>query len=163
MRGFLVRHDISKLDVALDPQRPERKGIVQLGHEGRPCHWPTGDRGFTVVDANGVHSTRIAFCGCQEQPPNKARQLLRSGLFPASITQPYTAFTINMLKQFHLHNVESKKSAYDYMKAIRRLSDNAFTADVAVSSLNKFVFFCLLRRARIHMLLFYASSGYSTF
>ncbi|KAJ7652290.1 hypothetical protein B0H17DRAFT_1163665 [Mycena rosella] len=119
LQGFFVRHDISKLD-----------HIIQLGHKGGPCSSPVGHRMFTVVDANGIHSSRLAFCGCQEQPPNKIKQLMRSRLFPATTRDPHTAFTVNMLKQFQLHNLESKKAAYDYLGAIRRLSDNSFTADV---------------------------------
>ncbi|KAJ7244515.1 hypothetical protein C8J57DRAFT_1476804 [Mycena rebaudengoi] len=102
-RRYFVRHDISVLSVG---------HVVQLGH---------------VVDANGIHSTHLAFCGCQEQPPNKIRQLMRARLFPGTARDPHTAFTINVLKQFQLHNLESKKAAYDYLKAIRRLTDNAFT------------------------------------
>ncbi|KAJ7939584.1 hypothetical protein B0H13DRAFT_1587010, partial [Mycena leptocephala] len=120
LTGFFVRHDISKLG-----------HVIQLGHNGGRCEQPTGERLFTVVDGNGIHSTRLAFCGCREQPPNKIRQLMRSRLFPATTKDPHTAFTVNMLKEFQLHNLESKKAAYDYIGAIRRLSDNSFTADVA--------------------------------
>ncbi|KAJ7067568.1 hypothetical protein C8F01DRAFT_1342702 [Mycena amicta] len=118
-RGFFVRNDVSKLGF-----------VFQLAHNGGVCPSPAAGRLFTVVDANGVHSTRLAFCGCREQPPNKVRQLLRSGLFPASTREPLTAFTLNVLKHFQLHNFGSKKAAYDYVKALRRLSDNSFTADV---------------------------------
>nr|GAT44329.1 predicted protein [Mycena chlorophos] len=121
-QGFFLRHDISKLGFTL-----------QLGHPaGEACREPVGRCLFTVVDCNGIHSTRLAYCGCcLEQPPNKLAQLLRAGLFPASTKQPLTAFTLTMLREFQLHNFESKKAAYDYMKAIRRLTDNSFTADVA--------------------------------
>lgn len=121
LQGCFIRHDISKLD-----------HIIQLGHNGNPCPSPCGERLFTVVDDNGIHSTRLAFCGCYELPPNKVRQLMRARLFPASTREPQTAFTVNMLKQFQLHNLESKKAAYDYLGAIRRLTDNSFTADIPV-------------------------------
>ncbi|KAJ7926641.1 hypothetical protein B0H13DRAFT_1862093 [Mycena leptocephala] len=49
---------------------------------------------------------------------------------PGDNTGPHSAFTINLLKDFQLHNLESKKAAYDYLAAIRRLSDNSFTADI---------------------------------
>ncbi|KAJ7664648.1 hypothetical protein DFH06DRAFT_1392447 [Mycena polygramma] len=120
LQGFFIRHDISKLE-----------HVIQLGHNGGTCPSPCGEQLFTVVDTNGIHSTRLAFCGCHELPPNKVKQLMRSRLFPATTRDPETAFTINMLKDFQLHNLESKKAAYDYLGAIRRLSDNAFTADVA--------------------------------
>ncbi|KAJ7136196.1 hypothetical protein C8R46DRAFT_1322335 [Mycena filopes] len=120
MRGFFIRHDISKLG-----------HVIQLGHNGAACPSPCGESGFTIVDDNGVHSTRLSFCGCHELPPNKVKQLMQSQLFPATTRGPETAFTFNMLKRFQLHNLESKKAAYDYLGAIRRLTDNAFTADVA--------------------------------
>jgi hypothetical protein len=60
-------------------------------------------------------------------------QLMQARLFPATTRDTKTAFTVNVLKEFHLHNLESKKAAYDYLGAIRRLTDNAFTADVPVS------------------------------
>ncbi|KAJ7776208.1 hypothetical protein B0H16DRAFT_1302413 [Mycena metata] len=118
--GFFVRHDISTLG-----------HVIQLGHNGGPCENAVSERLFTVVDGNGVHSTRLAFCGCKELPPNKNRQLVRAGLFPATVRDAHSAFTIEMLKEFQLHNFESKKAAYDYLGAIRRLTDNSFTADVA--------------------------------
>ncbi|KAJ7256377.1 hypothetical protein C8J57DRAFT_1235751 [Mycena rebaudengoi] len=120
--GFFVRHDISKLD-----------HVFQLGHNGGPCKSPTGERLFAVVDGNGIHSTRLAFCGCREMPPNKIRQLMRARLFPATTKDPHTAFTVNMLKEFQLHNLKSKKAAYDHLGAIRCLSDNSFTADISRS------------------------------
>ena len=57
---------------------------------------------------------------------------MRARLFPATTRDTKTAFTFKVLKEFHLHNLESKKAAYDYLGAIRRLTDNAFTADVPV-------------------------------
>ncbi|KAK7045235.1 CxC2 domain-containing protein [Favolaschia claudopus] len=117
--GFFIRHDISTLD-----------HTIQLGHGGGKCPTPTPPRSFTIVDINGVHTTRVAFCSCREQPPNKIRQLMRAGMFPATAKDPHTAFTIQMLKDFQLHNFESKKAAYDHLGAIRRLTDNSFTADV---------------------------------
>ncbi|KAJ6470132.1 hypothetical protein C8R47DRAFT_1222765 [Mycena vitilis] len=120
-QGFFVRHDISKMDSG---------HVIQLGHGGGKCGAPCGERLFTAVDINGIHSTRLAFCGCHG-PPNKIQQLMRARLFPATTRDPHSAFTINMLKQFQLHNFESKKAAYDYLAAIRRLSDNSFTADIA--------------------------------
>ncbi|KAJ7442118.1 hypothetical protein B0H11DRAFT_1749389 [Mycena galericulata] len=122
LQGFFVRHDISMLD-----------HVIQLGHNGKHCPSPVGDRQFTVVEDNGIHPTRLSFCGCHELPPNKVKQLMRARLFPATTREPQTAFTVNMLKRFQLHNLESKKAAYDYLGAIRRLTDNSFTADVPVS------------------------------
>ncbi|KAJ7436964.1 hypothetical protein B0H11DRAFT_1754208 [Mycena galericulata] len=119
LQGFFVKHDISRLG-----------HIIQLGHHGRPCPSSTGSRKFITVDHNGVHATELAFCGCHENPPNMVRQLMRARLFPATVTQPKTAFTFTVLDECHFHNLEAKKAAYDYMGALRRLTDNAFTSDV---------------------------------
>ncbi|KAJ7826688.1 hypothetical protein B0H14DRAFT_2290289, partial [Mycena olivaceomarginata] len=88
-RGFFVRHDISKLD-----------HVIQLGHQGETCPSPSPVRLFTVIESNGLHSTKLAFCGCREQPPDKIGQLMRARLFPATTRDPHSAFTISMLKQF---------------------------------------------------------------
>ncbi|KAJ6591946.1 hypothetical protein B0H10DRAFT_1925030 [Mycena sp. CBHHK59/15] len=118
-QGFFVQHDISKLN-----------HIIQLDHNGKPCPEPCGKRLFMVVDDNGLHSTCLAFCGCRELPANKVKQLMRAGLFPATTREPQTAFTVSTLKRFQLHNLESKKAAYNYIGASRCLTDNSFTADI---------------------------------
>ncbi|KAJ6548309.1 hypothetical protein B0H10DRAFT_1969200 [Mycena sp. CBHHK59/15] len=121
-KQFFVRHDISTLG-----------HVIQLGHNGKSCTQPSNPRLFMIVDGNGVHATRIAYCGCKTQPLlpiHKVRQLMRSRLFPATSTDPATAFTFGILKEFSLHNLESKKAAYDYLGALLRLTDNGFTADV---------------------------------
>ncbi|KAJ6582631.1 hypothetical protein DFH09DRAFT_1439487 [Mycena vulgaris] len=123
-KQFFFRHDISTLG-----------HVMQLGHNGKSCAQPSNPRLFTIVDGNGVHATRIAYCGCKIQPlspMDKVRQLMRSRLFPATSKDPATAFTFGVLKEFSLHNLESKKAAYDYLGALLRFTDNGFTADVPV-------------------------------
>ncbi|KAJ6480334.1 hypothetical protein C8R45DRAFT_933262 [Mycena sanguinolenta] len=63
----------------------------------------------------------------------------------ATTREPHTAFTISLLKEFQLHNLESKKAAYDYLAAIRHLSDNAFTADVPKFKNLYAAFLCAVR------------------
>jgi hypothetical protein len=60
------------------------------------------------------------------------QQLLRFHLFPATTEQPTTAFTFVVLREYHVHSLESKKSGYSYMRALCRLTDNTFTSDVPV-------------------------------
>jgi hypothetical protein len=62
----------------------------------------------------------------------KLDQLLEAGLFPASVKQPSLAFTFNVLKDFHLHTLKSKKSAYDSISALHQQTNNAFPMDVPV-------------------------------
>src|ERR1700761_9762653 len=56
--GFFVRHDISMLGTA--------DCATQLGHKGRACPNPAakGPSMFTITHTNGVHATRLLFCGC---------------------------------------------------------------------------------------------------
>jgi hypothetical protein len=124
VRGFFVRHDIAtlKLDIA----------SINLGHAGLPCpsRYAT-NLIFQVVDTNGIHATKIRFCMCMGNP-NRVDQLMRARLFPATISQPTTAFTFQVLRQFHIHHLESQESAYDFIGSLRRLTDNAFPQRVAV-------------------------------
>ncbi|KAJ6550379.1 hypothetical protein DFH09DRAFT_1501297 [Mycena vulgaris] len=53
------------------------------------------------------------------------KQLLAVRLFPATFKQPQTAFTFTVLKQFHIQSLASKKSAYEYVEALCKLTDNA--------------------------------------
>jgi hypothetical protein len=86
---------------------------------------------FTVVHTNGIHATRIRVCGCLGAP-EKVTQLMQSQLFPATTQDPKTAFTFSVLKNFHMHNLQSKCGAFDYMLSLRRLTDNVFTNKVPV-------------------------------
>ncbi|KAJ7304705.1 hypothetical protein DFH08DRAFT_825282 [Mycena albidolilacea] len=63
----------------------------------------------------------------------------------ATAKDPGTAFTFSVLKEFSLHNLESKKAAYDYLGALSRLTDNAFTADVPVSCMGSIKSFCIVQ------------------
>jgi hypothetical protein len=57
----------------------------------------------------------------------KALQLIRAGLFPATMDQPDTAFTFMVLNDFHVHTLALKKSAYDHFTALKKLTDNTFS------------------------------------
>lgn len=66
---------------------------MQLGHPlGVKCVNPKpapGDH-FVIMDTCGIHDVALAFCGCASAH-NDVTQLLRAGLFPATIQQPETA------------------------------------------------------------------------
>lgn len=130
-----------------------RKGTyeVDLGHGGNPCPHPYHDEGipFTIIDINGVHSTRLRFCGCfnnvnASQASEmggatllyRVNQLLQARLFPATPTRPETAFTFAFLKHYQIMNLKAKASAHDFMNATRHITDAVFTAKVPVSVYN---------------------------
>lgn len=107
---------------------------------GQPC--PNIDprkanetREFTIADHNGFHIRQLQFCRCRhpEKDDKDYEQLLAVRLFPATFTHPQTAFTFTVMKQFHIHTLASKKLAYDYVKALCMLTDNASNHDVTVS------------------------------
>ncbi|KZT55313.1 hypothetical protein CALCODRAFT_413673, partial [Calocera cornea HHB12733] len=99
--------------------------VLNVGHCGLACpaavSYPTVT--LVIVHVNGVHKVSISFCRCDDRAERYV-QLLRERLFPASYEQPQTAFTFAVLRDFHLHTLCSKKSAYDYYaKIVRQTSD----------------------------------------
>ncbi|KAJ3833141.1 hypothetical protein F5878DRAFT_665910 [Lentinula raphanica] len=96
----------------------------------RPCNGvcrnPSAPHGVTIVDTNGVHATRIRYCYC-EGHPDYIGQLMRAWLFPGTVSLPRTLFTFRVLDEFQEHHLASKKAAYDYIGALWRLTDGAFT------------------------------------
>ncbi|KAJ3768469.1 hypothetical protein FB446DRAFT_650383, partial [Lentinula raphanica] len=52
-------------------------------------------------------------------------------LFPAIVAEPQTAFTkFGTLQQWQLMTLQSKITAYDYIRVLRRQTDNVFTGNV---------------------------------
>jgi len=97
---------------------------IQLNHLSNPCNNPQPcHRDFRVLHTNGVHEIGLDFCGCERESPRYI-QLLRRQLFPATQVNPRTCATFGLLKQFHLLTLTSKVSAYDYYRALERLTDN---------------------------------------
>ncbi|KAJ6623247.1 hypothetical protein B0H10DRAFT_1786787 [Mycena sp. CBHHK59/15] len=101
---------------------------------------------FTIGDHNGFHTSWIEFCQCL-RPGDSGRwqQLVAVRLFPVSFEQPQTAFTFTAMKQFHVHSLASKKSAYNYVKALCQLSKNAAPATIA-NRYREFLFACRIWR-----------------
>lgn len=110
--------------------------FIQLGHvgEGKDCPRSGGLLPIQITHTNGVHSTKVQFCGCNGKV-NRVDQLLRADLFPATATDPRSAFTLAILRHFRMHNLQSKCGAFDFIMSIRRLTDNTFTRGVPVSVL----------------------------
>ncbi|KAE9395066.1 hypothetical protein BT96DRAFT_826785 [Gymnopus androsaceus JB14] len=116
-RGFFVRSDISVL----------REGYaIQLGHHNGICPNSLPPMKFVVTHSNGVHGMRISFCDCFGSN-SRIEQLMKGKLFPGSSTDPISAFTFTVLKQYDLHSLQANISAYDYCFTLRRLTDNIFT------------------------------------
>ncbi|KAG6810078.1 hypothetical protein H0H92_013396 [Tricholoma furcatifolium] len=109
--------------------------IVQLGHDGEKCPNTDPKRDpmraasvILVVDTYSVQQARFRYCYCHnhgELVPHH-RQLVQSGVVPATTGHPETVFTFEVLDHFHISNLTSKKSAYDYFAGLRYLTDGAF-------------------------------------
>jgi len=127
--GYFARRDISSL-------LPGIEYAIALGHGGRHCPTPADYEehhvNFKIIDHNGVHETCIHYCVCSGDP-DRIKQLLQFGLFPATLKMPKVAFTLTVLRQFHIHHLESKQSTYDYIGSLRRLTDNMFASEIKVN------------------------------
>lgn len=105
--------------------------VLQLGHHGHRCENASDNKhSLTVVHCNGIHEVAVRYCHCFDKPSHV--QLTEAGLFPATITRPCTAFTFDLLRDYHLHSTTSKLSAQDYFRSIQRHTDNVLTHQVPV-------------------------------
>jgi hypothetical protein len=86
---------------------------------------------LTVVDVSGIHQLRVGWCRCKDAPGADI-QLLRNRLFPASISNPSTAFTFGLLSYFHIDSVECKTSALSFFSKLRRLTNDSSPDSVPV-------------------------------
>ncbi|KAJ7805034.1 hypothetical protein B0H13DRAFT_1930416 [Mycena leptocephala] len=97
------------------------KDIFEIHFIGQKSGTLNGNFLFDMTIPNFITPSNSVIMGRHDLhhlPPNKLKQLMRARLFPATTREPETAFTVTMLKDFQLHNLESKKAAYDYLGAI---------------------------------------------
>ena len=129
--------------------------MIYLGHDGEPClnggyiqenitgdveeEWEDerevgcpphlakpSDRSYlTVVHTNGVHFCDIQFCSCNSSAESNL-QLMMAGMFPATIKEPRTMFTFQVLDDFIRDNVECGTTVMNYYSKLRRVTSNAF-------------------------------------
>ena len=126
--------------------------IWYLGHGGRQCPcsgipqpWggshgsadaeTTHSSTLVIVHSSGVFKHKIWWCQCPGLDCDWHIQLLKAGLFPASIMRPSTAFTFEVLDHFLIDALECKTSAMSFFQKIRRLTDNAFPDSIPVSDI----------------------------
>ncbi|KAF4606853.1 hypothetical protein EYR38_000908 [Pleurotus pulmonarius] len=88
--------------------------------------------GFTVIDVSGIHIVDMGFCRCYQpgMPGHRREQLLRHGLFPATLKVPQAAFTFDVLDTFHKLTLQSKIAAYDFYRSLERKTDSADIQDL---------------------------------
>ncbi|KAJ3963451.1 hypothetical protein EV361DRAFT_769222, partial [Lentinula raphanica] len=119
-QGYFTRQDISTV-------LPNGHG-VSLGHSGNRCPQASEPLLLTIAHVNGIHATRVSFCQCVDR--SKWRQLFDIDCFPATVEQPQTVFTFELLRHWTILNLQSKITAHHFIAALRRLTDNVFTGNV---------------------------------
>lgn len=111
---------------------------LQLGHMADdPCTNPfPAPRASLVLDTNGFHPVTLLYCQCDRvhEAGKTTTQLLRAGLYAATLTDPSTFCTIRMLDYFHKVTLQSKMAAYDWYESLARLTDNTGLSQHRVST-----------------------------
>ncbi|KAK7055702.1 CxC2 domain-containing protein [Favolaschia claudopus] len=78
---------------------------------------------FCIIDSNGVHEVGLDFCTCSSAEDHDI-QLVRARLYPATTTNPATAATFRVLRDFHLLSLEAKCSAHHFYNKLARQTNN---------------------------------------
>jgi hypothetical protein len=90
---------------------------------------------MTIVNRSGIHEIGVSWCCCPEAPKHDM-QLMRAGLFPATFHNPKTAFTFQVLEEFHLDNLECKTTPSQFFSRLQRLTNEEFPNTVPVRVLS---------------------------
>ena len=118
--------------------RKETTSLYELGltikliHEnGADCETltPTLRLTLKVIHTNGVHQLGYWRCGCyKHHKTTKARpaQLVANKLFPASHTDPLTAFTFDALNLFDVQNLESSMNVKQFCDSLHCIAPDNF-------------------------------------
>ncbi|KAJ7479034.1 hypothetical protein FB451DRAFT_1450747 [Mycena latifolia] len=122
---FFEKHDFCRV---------MKNAVIGLGHYGERC--PNADlgRSFTLVDTNGIHATCLAFCRCKtpewKRGEPEFRQLLWAGIFPGSVSEPKTGYTLGLLDYHRQQRNQGKGSAYNFVLVLQRMADPFFAGAV---------------------------------
>ena len=84
-----------------------------------------GNPWLVFVHTTGVHYLPVQFCCCPSSP-RRHLQLLATGLYPATVRQPRTAFTFEVLNDFYLENLECKTTARNFYSKLKRRTSSIF-------------------------------------
>ncbi|KAF8185770.1 hypothetical protein K438DRAFT_1430675, partial [Mycena galopus ATCC 62051] len=95
-----------------------RKAVIAPGHHGLRCPQADAGQSYNLVESNGIHSTAISFCWCKTVDGTHGepefQQLLRAGIFPGSIKEPKTGYTLGLLEYYRQQRNQGKGSAYNF-------------------------------------------------
>jgi hypothetical protein len=124
---FFQKHDFCRV---------MKNASIALGHYGERCPEADLARTFTLVDTNGIHATAIKFCRCKtvdgEHGTPAFQQLLCTGIFPGSVEDPKTGYTLGLLEYYREERNQGKGSAYNFVHVLQRMADPFFAGAVPV-------------------------------
>ncbi len=111
---------------------------MQPAHQdGSQClTFRPGDVGLTpitIIHTNGLHVVSVRFCSCGSEERRIA--FLRMSWWPATAPEPRTCATFEVLRQFHLLNLQGKVTIFDFYKSLELATDNTGLEDMPVSIL----------------------------
>ncbi|KAJ7148146.1 hypothetical protein C8R43DRAFT_1129293 [Mycena crocata] len=126
----MIWNDRDKFFEKHDFCRVMKNAVFALGHHGERCPEADLAHSFTLVDTNGIHATAISFCRCK-RPGHPRRlpefqQLLRAGVFPGSVKEPKTGYTLGLLDYYRQLRSQGKGSAYNFILVLQRMADPFF-------------------------------------
>ncbi|KAJ6580208.1 hypothetical protein B0H10DRAFT_2235457 [Mycena sp. CBHHK59/15] len=123
--GFFEKYDFCRV---------MKNAVIGLGHQGERCPDADPGRSFTLVESNGIHATAIAFCRCKGSDGTRGapefQQLLQAGIFPGSIKDPKTGYTLGLLEYYREQRSQGKGSAYNFVRVLQRMADPFFAGSV---------------------------------
>jgi len=83
----------------------------------------SGHTDFVVIALNGIHHVNVDFCGCLGGPDQYV-QLLEMRWWPSTPIVPQTAATMDLLRHFHVMNLQSRVPPTDFYRSLVRLVDD---------------------------------------
>ncbi|KAJ7732900.1 hypothetical protein DFH07DRAFT_968174 [Mycena maculata] len=122
---FFEKHDFCRV---------LKKTSIDLSHYGDRCPQADLARTFTLVERNSIHATAISFCRCTTPEGKRGfpefQQLLRAGIFPGSVKEPKTGYTLGLLEFYHEQRNQGKGSTYNFVLVLQRMADPFFAGSV---------------------------------
>jgi hypothetical protein len=90
---------------------------------------------FVIVDSGSIHTFSVQTCACTQE--TTANQLIATGLFPATFSDPRTAFTFDALDYYLLDNTICHTTAYSFHEKLRHRTNPllAFAKETPVSEI----------------------------
>jgi hypothetical protein len=90
-----------------------------------------GHTDFVVVAMNGIHRVSVDFCGCVARS-DPYIQLLEMRWWPSTPIAPQTAATMDVLRYFHVLNLQSRVPPTDFYRSLERLTDGQGLGSIPV-------------------------------